>query len=62
MNSPKLISPLGEIISWVAKIHAGNSLTLIDLGDFKTIKSISKDEIVGKGKINSKEVEFKIFR
>ena len=58
MNSSKLISPIGEIISSTAKTHAGNSLTLIDLGEFKTIKSISKDEIVAKGKINSKEVEF----
>ena len=60
MNSSKskLISPIGKIISSTAKTHAGNSLTLIDLGEFKTIKSISKDEIVAKGKINSKEVEF----
>ena len=58
MNSSKLKSPIGEIISSAAKSHKGNSLTLIDLGDFKTIKSISKDEIVAKGKINSKEVEF----
>ena len=53
MNSSKLKSPIGEIISSAAKSHKGNSLTLIDLGDFKTIKSISKDEIVAKGKINS---------
>lgn len=40
MNSPKLISPLEEIIASDAKTHEGDSLGLIDLGDFGTIKTI----------------------
>ena len=35
MNSPKLISPIGEIISSAAKTHSGNSLTLINLGNLE---------------------------
>ena len=59
MDSSNLISPIGDIVSSAAKTNSGNSLALIDFGELKTIKSILKDEIVAKGKINSKEVEFK---
>ena len=59
MNNPKLKAPSYKIISSSAMSNQGNSLTLIDLGKNKTIKSISKDDIIAIGKINSKEVEFK---
>ncbi len=58
MNNPKLKAPPYKIISSSAMSNKGNSLTLIDLGKFTTIKSIFKGDIIAKGKINSNSVEF----
>ena len=59
MNNPKLKAPSYKIISSTAMSNQRNSLTLIDLGKNTTIKSISKDDIIATGKINSIDVEFK---
>ena len=59
MNQPKLKPPSYKIISSVAMENQGYSLTVLNLAKFKTIISISKDEIVATGTINSQNIEFK---
>ena len=59
MNNASLKKPNYKIISSAAMTNQGNSLTIINLGKSKTIKSIAKDEIVATGTINTSTLEFK---
>lgn len=61
MKNPKLSSPSYKQISLAAISNPGDSLTLINLGSFKTIKAIEKGEIIAAGIINSSNIEFKSF-
>ena len=59
MSSITLKSPSYKKVSSAAALNKGNSLTIIRLGDYTTIKSISKNEVIATGKINSTSVECK---
>ena len=59
MSVISLKSPSYKKISYAATLNKGISLTVINLGSYKTIKVISKNEVVATGKINSTNVECK---
>ena len=61
MNIPKLKKPDYKVISSAAMENQGNSLTLLSLGKNRTMKSISKDEVVATGTINTTSIECKAF-
>ena len=61
MNIPKIKKPDYKVISSAAMENQGNSLTLLSLGKNRTMKSISKDEVVATGTINTTSIECKAF-
>lgn len=59
MSVISLKSPSYKKVSYAATLNQGSSLTVIGLGNYTTIKAISKNEVIATGKINSTSVECK---
>ena len=57
-STPKLAAPSYKKIAYIGANNTGKSLTLINLGSYKTIISISEGDIIATGTINSNSVSF----
>ena len=55
-STPKLTAPSYKKIAYIGKNNTGKSLTLINLGAYKTIISISEGDTIATGTINSNSV------